>query len=165
MASTPRQWEDYLPGSSDNPRTGYCDDLSADSTSLEARARAVNVKKIDPTTGRVNVAETNALRTQIALDKRLTAVVTNRGTPRFRIITYDREGLLCIGYDTQMPSQIQELTEQDSFPVSFVAPYLRVSPESVDALIAEGTLRRVPGRVAKHHAVYLADLNRHKSGS
>ncbi len=161
-----RHWEDYLPGSSDNPTPIEYDSWRPNiryklkiplrsSLSLQEKldhVQTVKKLKVDDPEHPVEVEATNEERVRFALKYRMRPVVRQNGRVFYRSAEFGEDGLLQISYGEFFRGVMHPITDEETMPLSHYEPEFR---SELRELIRDGEIRGSSSRVN------LGDVNRH----
>ncbi|MBI4439517.1 hypothetical protein HY638_00935 [Candidatus Woesearchaeota archaeon] len=90
--------------------------------------------------GSIDVEQTNSHRTERAL-RCLPPVLEADGNKYYRKISREG-GLICIGYDTEMPGRLESLADTETIPIEEAMEFLRADKAQMRLFIRQGKIKK-----------------------
>ncbi|MFH1072175.1 MAG: hypothetical protein V1743_01980 [Nanoarchaeota archaeon] len=113
--------------------------LNTAEPSLEARLAGLHIRISDPS-GRLDIGKTNHARKEYILSHNLPPVLVRDDERYYRVLHFDKDGLLLVKYDDQLPQQLKSISDKETIPITVAAQYLDAEPTKIRELMADGLL-------------------------
>ena len=147
--------EQYLPGTSDYPRSPSQRLYFGKRPRLEDLSDSFSIRILNPN-GTVNIEATNTQRLELARKKHLGPVVIEKGVTYYRHVTKDKDGLINVKYELFLPTNMGALFSDETMTYHAAAQYLGISKDEVSRIVGTSVIKGSHGRVL------LADVNKYR---
>lgn len=149
-------YEQYLYGSSDYPRTRWEKLSFGKRNSLEKKIEKLNIR-ILCSDDSINVEETNKKRLDLIIKLNLRPVIKYCESIKYRIVDLDNNGLISVSYSNSIHYNFLSLFDNELITYDVAAEYLGLNKDKIRNYVKDGLITGISKRV------FLKDVNKLKT--